>query len=382
MTGTASGTGATTVNFSGSNAVAGGASTVSKLDASGLTAALTVTTSANMLDVKGGSGDDGITALTGVKNVIDGGAGTDTLTTGADMSTSTFSNIEILKLGANTDVLASQISGKTFVVTAANALEINAANSMDISTVDLSTLVPDLSAKPTFVIDATTGFKAATFNTGQTFDLTGSSVNDTINGYANADTIKGGDGDDTIDGKAGADNIDGGAGADGITGGTGADIITTGAGADTVNVGVADASASAGTADAAVASTTGFDTITDFTVGATGDKIDVGAASSVAANAGATTTAKTGKITAGTVTFNAADDTLAEKIIAAEAAMGNAAAGEACMFQHESDAYILVSDGTDTLGVNDALIKLTGIDTTATTSDVLTNGAGGTFTIV
>mgnify|MGYP005838159475 FL=1 len=52
------------------------------------------------------------------------------------------------------------------------------------------------------------------------------------------------------------------------------------------------------------------------------------------------------------------------------------------MFQHESDAYILVSDGTDTLGVNDALIKLTGIDTTATTSDVLTAGAGGTFTIV
>ena len=158
-------------------------------------------------------------------------------------------------------------------------------------------------------------------------------------------------------------------------------MITTGAGADTVNVGLADASASAGTADAAVASTTGFDTITDFTVGATGDVIDVGAASSVAANGGATTAAKTGKITAGTVTFNAADDTLAEKIIAAEAAMAGTTAGEACMFQHESDAYILVSDGTDTLGVNDALIKLTGIDTTVTTSDVLTAGAGA-FTIV
>ena len=203
---------------------------------------------------------------------------------------------------------------------------------------------------------------------------------DTITGGAGADTLSGDAGIDTIVGGAGADTINGGAAADIITGGLGADIITGGAGVDIINVSIAAADASAGTA-AAAASTTGFDTITDFAVGTNSDTIDVGAASSIAANAGATTTAGTGKITSGVVTFNAADDTLAEKIVAAEAAMANAAAGEGVMFQHGSDAYVLVSDGTDTLGVNDALLKLTGIDTTSTTSDVLSAGAGGIFTI-
>ena len=73
--------------------------------------------------------------------------------------------------------------------------------------------------------------------------------------------------------------------------------------------------------------------------------------------------------------FHADDDTLAEQIIAAEAAMANAAAREAVMFQSGSDAYVLIS-AADGLSANDSLIKLTGIDTTATTSDVLTLDTG------
>ena len=128
-----------------------------------------------------------------------------------------------------------------------------------------------------------------------------------------------------------------------------------------------------------MASTTGFDTITDFTVGATGDKIDVGAASSIAANAGATTTAKTGKITAGTVTFNAADDTLAEKITAVEAAInassgGGATDGEAAVFTDSGNTYVFISEGTDGVGAGDALISLGTFDASSLT---LTSEAGG-----
>ena len=112
-----------------------------------------------------------------------------------------------------------------------------------------------------------------------------------------------------------------------------------------------------------------------------GDQIDdAGGVCTIAANVATTATAGTASIAGGLASFHADDDTLAEQILAAEAAMGNAAAREAVMFQSGSDAYVLIS-AADGLSANDSLIKLTGIDTTATTSDVLTLDTAGNLII-
>ena len=238
----------------------------------------------------------------------------------------------------------------------------------------MSTLTPDASAAPNFKIDVTTGIKGSVFNTSQAFNITGSSVVDNIKGYANADNISSGKGADTVDGATGADTIDAGAGDDNITGGTGADNITTGAGSDKIIVAAGDASA--GVTATGAASTTGFDTIADFTVGAkaaSGDYIDFGAATTIETNA--TATAKNAKIAAtGIATFDASDDTLAEKIVAVEAAIdaGTKSAGDSAGFMHGSDAYIFIAgSGTSGLRADDLLLKLTGVDLTAASSDTL-----------
>ena len=67
----------------------------------------------------------------------------------------------------------------------------------------------------------------------------------------------------------------------------------------------------------------------------------------------------------GTVTFNAADDTIAEQIIAVEAAMTalTAVAGETAIWADPSsaaNAYIFVSDGTAGVGANDLLLLIEG----------------------
>ena len=67
--------------------------------------------------------------------------------------------------------------------------------------------------------------------------LSGDIGNDAVGGAAGNDTIEGGAGNDTLDGGGDADIIDGGAGNDVINGGTGNDAINGGAGNDTINGG-------------------------------------------------------------------------------------------------------------------------------------------------
>jgi hypothetical protein len=73
-------------------------------------------------------------------------------------------------------------------------------------------------------------------------------------------------------------------------------------------------------------------------------------------------------------TFNSADSTLALRIVAVEAAIVDTThtAGEAAHFMVGSDTYIFITDGTGGVGANDLLIKLVGVDATATATDVLT----------
>ena len=157
-----------------------------------------------------------------------------------------------------------------------------------------------------------------------------------------------------------------------ITGGTGADVMTGGSGADSF---VFAAGASGLPTD------TNFDTINDYAAGS--DIINLGAYTIVTFTS---TTAGTASISAaGIATFQTADVTLAQRIIATENAInagGTATAGQTAVFQFLNDAYIFVSDGVDGVGANDRFIKLVGIDTTATATDTVTaSSAGVSFTL-
>ena len=165
----------------------------------------------------------------------------------------------------------------------------------------------------------------------------------------------------TTDGSRGTSSIDTISGSDGATAAADIHLVSSG------NTG-------------AIISATKFDTITDFgatdVVNYTENVMTIVTGGSVAA-AGVGLTAGTG-----ITTFNAADDTLAEKIIATEAAIqtGTAAAGQVAAFMHGSDAYVFISGGVDGVDINDSMLMLTGVDLTATATDTITL-AGGDFTI-
>lgn len=218
----------------------------------------------------------------------------------------------------------------------------------------------------------TSAASTAALATVNAADLSGDLIlNLTTNGLTQGVVITGGSGTNTITATGFADTITGGARADTITAGAGADTITGGAGADTF---VFAASSSGGTPSATV-----FDTITDFAKAS--DIIDFGAqALSLSTDASSTASVGVAAINAeGIATFNAADDTLAEMIVAVNAglAAGTEATGQVAIFTNGSDSYLYVYDNTaDTVDTADVLIKLTGV--TGLTDSTI---AGGDLTI-
>lgn len=181
-------------------------------------------------------------------------------------------------------------------------------------------------------------------------------VNLSTNGLTQGVTITGGAGVNTITGTGFGDTITGGARADTLTLGGGADTVTGRGGADTFVVVAADYTAATAAALAAAA-----DSITDFARNS--DIIDWDATISFVTNATATT--GTAAINAeGIASFAAADDTLAERITAVDAAIvagGAATDGQAAIFEFNGDTYVFISEGTDGVGAGDALIKLVGV---------------------
>ncbi|TXI28108.1 MAG: calcium-binding protein [Nitrosomonas oligotropha] len=186
-------------------------------------------------------------------------------------------------------------------------------------------------------------------------------------------TITTNSGIDTLTGSTLADIISAGAGDDDITGGTGADSLTGGDGADTFNF---DETADFTAATAATLATNA-DVITDFTKASDILSLTGGANWSIVAGgsggAGQAVLNAEGIATS----FNAADDTLAERITAVESAIatGAAAAGQYAVFEFGSDSYVFVSEGTDGVGAGDMLVKLTGVtgltDSTISTTDLI-----------
>jgi hypothetical protein len=282
---------ALTANLSGAGDISlakagAGALTV---DASGMTGDLSATSSATMLTITGGAGEDTITAATGVASVLDGGAGNDTLVTGvnADLTTATFTNFEVIN-GSST-VLSSQINGLTIIADDANLNDINiTASGVDTNVINLSGITfldtADGIDMTPVAGNATQLTTTITLNSAMT--ITGSNGADELLGFGGADTITGGGGADNISAAAGADTIDGGAGDDTLDGGTGADSITLGAGDDTINQAYGDGVAASAIADSAgvahvagdllaagdvITFANGADVISGFTAGAAGD---------------------------------------------------------------------------------------------------------------
>jgi len=311
--------------------------------------AVTVSGSSIADTIKGTANGDSLTGNGGV-DVIHGNSGSDTISgsAGGDYlygdggGTSEVQTVSLTYNATRTDTITIAGTAVTFA-SAANATT-SASNAVTAINANaaLNNIVTASSAigVVTLTYDVDGDFGAATFTGGG-----GGGGNTAIVATSTAGTV-------------------GTAANDTLTGGAAADVFMVGAGAG-----------------AAKPSATVFDTITDFT--ASSDVINY-TQNVMTITTGATKAAGTAAIsTAGIATFNAADDTLAEKVTATEAginASGTAAVGQVAAFMHGSDAYVFISDGTDGVAAADTMIKLTGIDLTATASDTLTL-SGGDFTI-
>jgi len=213
------------------------------VNAADLAGALTFTAAATALSVTGGSGDDIITAATGQKFALVGGAGTDTLITKADMTKGTFSGFEKLTVTDNDNFFASQLNGQTVVVgdiAGGNGnVNITGAKSVDITTMDFSGI--NFTDATNEGIDMTSAAQDTTKMTADSaVTITGSGGKDILIGFGGADTINGGAGADTLTGGAGNDVLTGGEGGDTFNTGTGSDTVDlteTTAATDTVNIG-------------------------------------------------------------------------------------------------------------------------------------------------
>ena len=354
--------GTATVNLSGSaNVVADSTTTAAHLNASALAGSLTAAASASLLSITGGSGNDQITGFAG--STLVGGAGTDTLVAGAalDLTGATISGFEILDAGAGAiDFLASQVNGATYAVLNGAGLQVNNAGSINISSIDLSGLT-FADATDTVTVDLTAR-DANVILANQGFTYVGSAARDIVTGSANADNISGGAGDDQLGGGIGNDVINGGAGADVITGGTGADVMTGGLGADVFEF----------STDGSVSGTS-LDVITDFNVGGA-DQLGFGATAVLLAaeTNGTTATSDVDTSAGGLISFAAADDTLAEKIVAIQADAELDAVNSVGFFVDGANTYVYYA-GAATGNADDQIIELSGI-TSLTTMNILIGG--------
>jgi hypothetical protein len=320
--------------------------------------------------------------------------------TGATAAGTTSDTLNI-KLNANltaTETVGAAVAGTALL--AAGTLvtgnfDIAGINIVNVSTSDLDNSDAATDRNDGYILDIEDNAAGSNSASLQTLNISGSSALRyaveaestglaTINGSTatgdlqiNADAfaglqglaITGGTGTNRLVGTDLGDLIVGGARADFIDGGMGSDVLTGGAGADTFYFA---AEATASTDNGGAPSATVFDTITDFEKGT--DLIalhddnatiasEVNVTAAIVANAAAAIATVASISATGICSFAAADDTLAEKITAAEGGIqtGAAAAGQFAVFQHGSDSYVFVSDGTDGVDANDVLIKLTGV---------------------
>jgi hypothetical protein len=205
--------------------------------------------------------------------------------------------------------------------------------------------------------------------------LANETVSVTIRGTTVTYTIVAGDigGDGVADyaaaaaGLAAAINTQFGAGTASAT----AAVITL---PTTVATAVAEAVADA---DVTITAATGDAIETDIVMtGATGAGIIRGAQTFTVEQSATASTGVAAINAEGIATFNSADDTLAERIIAVEAGItaGTESAGDFAIFELDGNSFVFIHDGTAGLAATDVLIRLTGVtglsDSTISTTDL------------
>lgn len=187
-------------------------------------------------------------ALGGDADVIDAGAGDDSIDAGVDNDTVYGgTGNDTIAASADDDTLFGGDDADLFILSDTGGSDsiVGGEGGTDTDRIDASGLTSGISV-------SFTGDEAGAITGGggtQTFSeieqLTLTDQNDTVDASADtsgvnisagdgSDSIIGGSGDDRIDGGAGNDSIDGGAGADRIAGGTGNDTLFGGIGTDTL----------------------------------------------------------------------------------------------------------------------------------------------------
>jgi len=380
---------------SGDKAITFNGLTADTFDATGYTGDITMTVNDATLGTSAtfGAGDDAITMTSADALVIDGGDGVDQLNLGANATTATISNFEILKIiDGDTQLKASQLSGQALSIKGTNGtdddinIDTGVAGSWDLASVNLSALNFDSNVTEVDMVIAA-GSIAASLGLGTNFSVTGSSLVDNLT----ASTVSG---DMTVSGLGGADVIVTGSGDDTITGGEGGDTITGGTGSDSINLSESTAAGDDVQFGATDSIETAYDSITGFSAiaggtadtltftGVAGDhtaNVAIGSAVDVKAaiSGGAGTETVSAYVTDAVIKLTGADagliDTLAEWIDVAETA-GVIADEDVAAFELGGNTYVVQVDADASTSVIE-LVDLTGIlavnDTTAAAHTIL-----------
>lgn len=202
--------------------------------------------------VNGDAGNDIIVVneadATGVADQYNGGADTDTLrvigTSGGqqnfDFWLPSFSSIERIEFASVTGAetrLNFQVNDFGAGISLNVAIVGSAlTDTIFIRNVDDNVAVTFNASGFTFTNWSDSDFVAFTLGNGADH-VTGTSMNDEMNGFAGADNLVGGAGNDSLDGGDDNDFLDGGAGNDNFFGGNGADTLYGRAGNDYLNAG-------------------------------------------------------------------------------------------------------------------------------------------------
>lgn len=402
---------------------------------------ITVAVPTTTLNVSTGAGDDTVNvaalamttsgAIDGTNEVIDGGDGTDTLSTDEADLTNAFVKANVAKaanfetLTASAAVTAFAANGfaintfnftadntaggaRTYTLASDDALNLwnnNSVNAMTLNPIldsgtdvvnlglyvgaaDLTQFAITGSQVETINISSIDYSTTAAVNTNTITTLTvqnNTKINITGNAHTTITTATGTEltidgsgstgkqtitvigGNDTITGGSAVDTIDGAGGIDTINGGGGNDVITGGVGADILTGGDG---ADIFVGSAANSTPTAIESITDFNTGGS-DVVRFGASAIAGAQAAAAVAATSAQITSGgKASFAAADDTLTEKVAALAADVG-IVANEVVFFEHGSDTYVY-SSGAAGDATNDFMVKLTGVTGLTTITESLT----------